>query len=376
MTGDEYEDTRTLVETYLFPLLQKHHIRFVQLARAGHREQDGIAILDDSRSPQRLYLEGAYKLSDELRINGTVPQISGVHRCALKFKAFVIEKWLDDHIRPAFIRHAIGYNAEELQRIQNSEYATATREAQRKPERIAFGFNVEERERIARSSEYNTLSREAFYPVMEWGWTRQHCLDYLRSIFAIEWQKSACTYCPFARLRAPAIERQKRHPRQIADALVLELTSLALNPRGALYKDKALLDIAKKEGYDEAFEIMNEILGKSEWALYRVRRLLHANASGGKGTADRCVERLATFANRDHALDALLDRNQLGEYEEIRQIPYIWIQRRGNTYPTREELLSIAPATVETKARYGVPWFDAKWNQQTLFTSHESKPAA
>ena len=319
--------------------------------------------------PEHLYLEGAYKLSDELRINGTVPQVSGVHRCALKFKAFVIEKWLDEHIRPAFIRHAIGYNAEEQQRIESSEYATAAREAQRKSERIAFGFNVEETERITRSCEYNTLSREAFYPIMEWGWTRQDCLDYLYRMFGIEWQKSACTYCPFARLKTAAIERQKGHPGQLAAALVLELTSLALNPRGALYKDTALIDIARKERYDEALQIMADILAKSDWALYRVRRLLNATKSGGKGTVDRCVERLATFQTREQALAALLAHKAFGEFEEIRHIPYIWIQRRAeSTYPTREELFSIAPATVETKARYGVPWFDARWNQQTLFS--------
>jgi hypothetical protein len=53
-------------------------------------EAAGITVLDDSRSPQRVFLDGDFKLSDELKQNGTVPQYGGVHRCALKFKAWVI----------------------------------------------------------------------------------------------------------------------------------------------------------------------------------------------------------------------------------------------------------------------------------------------
>jgi hypothetical protein len=45
-----------------------------------------------------------------------------------------------------------------------------------------------------------------------------------------------------------------------------------------------------------------------------------------------------------------------GEFEQIRGIPYVWVQRRSETvFPTREELYSIVPATVETRARHGVP---------------------
>jgi hypothetical protein len=72
---------------------------------------------------------------------------------ALKFKAWVIEQWLETNLRGR-ARHAIGYNAGETGRIARSEYAFG--------ERIAFGFNADERNRISRSCEYNTLSREAF----------------------------------------------------------------------------------------------------------------------------------------------------------------------------------------------------------------------
>ncbi len=138
-TGDEYRDTQRDVEAKILPLLRRHRIRFVQVARGGHLESDGIVILSDTREPERLFIDGAYKLSDELRSAGTVPQYAGEHTCSLKFKAWVIEQWLEQNLdQPA--RHAFGYNAEETSRVAKSEAASL--------KRVAFGFNTEEQTRI------------------------------------------------------------------------------------------------------------------------------------------------------------------------------------------------------------------------------------
>ena len=209
----EYKDTGRDVEDYILPMMRRHGIRFVQVARHGHREADGITVLDDSREPIKIFLEGDYKLSDELTRNGTVPQYGGVHRCALKFKAWVIEQWLETNLR-GHAHHAFGYNAEERKRISQSEHASR--------ERIAFGFNADETRRIDRSCEYNSLTRQAFYPLLEWNWTRARCVDYIREELGVTWRKSACVYCPFNSLENEAIERHLEHPEQVADALLLE----------------------------------------------------------------------------------------------------------------------------------------------------------
>ena len=262
--GDEYTDTGRDVNTHILPLMRALGIRYVQVARHGHFEADGITVLDDSRTPARVYLEGDYKLSDELKRNGTVPQYGGVHRCALKFKAWVIEQWLETNLRGC-ARHAIGYNAEETGRIARSEYAFG--------ERIAFGFNADERNRISRSCEYNTLSREAFYPLLEWGWDRSACIEYILSVLGITWKKSACIYCPFNALRDDAIKRQREHPHQVADAMRIEHLSLALNPRATLYKGRSLIQITVDAGNDVAVQAYRESIASEEWALYRVRRI-------------------------------------------------------------------------------------------------------
>lgn len=128
MTGDEYEDTGSLIETHILPPMRDFGIRYVQVARAGSKEADGIVVLDDSRQPQRLYLEGAYKVSDELRVNGTVPQFAGVHKCALKFKAFVIEAGSTKTFVPVWFttRSAITPEKRRVLRTASMRYTRGT----------------------------------------------------------------------------------------------------------------------------------------------------------------------------------------------------------------------------------------------------------
>lgn len=58
-TGDEYPDSGMLVESHILPRLRAHRIRYVQVARGGHLEADGIVILSDTRSPREVHLDGA-----------------------------------------------------------------------------------------------------------------------------------------------------------------------------------------------------------------------------------------------------------------------------------------------------------------------------
>ena len=353
--GDEYKDTGRDVEAYILPMMRRYGIRFVQVARHGHGEADGITVLDDSCEPTKIFLEGDYKLSDELKRNGTVPQYGGVHRCALKFKGWVIEQWLEANLR-GHAHHAFGYNAEERKRISQSEDALR--------ERIAFGFNADETARIDRSCEYNTLTRQAFYPLVGWDWTRAKCVDYIREEPGVTWRKSACVYCPFNALKNDAIDRHLEHPEQVADALVIEHMSMALNPRGTLYKGRSLIQIATNTGNDEALKGYRQRIDSVRWAQYRVRRIYTK-----KGQADRAVEKLEVFAS---AVEARANLAGFAvslslPFEELRGIPYVWRQRRSEAeFPTREEFWTIAPATVESKARGGLAWFDAKWSDRQM----------
>lgn len=364
-TGDQYPDTQWLVETHILPLLREHRVRYVQIARKGPLEADGITILSDTRQPQRLFIEGDYKLSDELRINGTVPQFGGTHRCSLKAKVFPIESWMRDYY-PYTAHHAFGYNAEETKRIEKSLAADS--------KRVAFGFNAEEGKRIERTREYDTPLRISIFPLLDWRWNRRSCLEYLWEQFGVTWAKSACVYCPFNRLSEDAIERHKAHPAEVAHALMLEHVSLSMNPRGTLYPAKALIQITLASGNQAAIETFKTHLNTAEWAVYRVRRLYHpAKDKNGivhfdkKGSAIRAVERLNDSLTRAEAESRLRDLISPGcEVTERRGITYVYRQRCGEVYPTREEFLVAAPAVVAAKARYGMEWFERQWDSPQL----------
>jgi len=83
-TGGEYPDTKRLCEDHLLPRMRRRRVRYVQVARAGHLEADGIKVLSDTRQPFEIHLQGAYTLQEELSAAGTVPQFAGERRCSLK----------------------------------------------------------------------------------------------------------------------------------------------------------------------------------------------------------------------------------------------------------------------------------------------------
>lgn len=367
-TGDEYADTRRDIETHILPRLRAHQVRFVQVARSGRRQEEGITVLDDSRAATHLHIEGHYKLSDELRAAGTVPQFAGEHICSLKFKAWVIETWLQQHVGDSS-RHAFGYNAEETRRIAKSDAAFARR--------IAFGFNSEEAKRVQKAVAYDNAIRQSFYPLMEWGWNRATCIDYLRQKLGVLWQKSSCVYCPFNALKPEAIDRHKNHPDQVGDALMLERVSLSLNPRGRLYRDQSLLSITDSSGNELALDRYRVKLEESQWAVYRVRRIYQAGkdklgaiSPNKKGHVLRAVEQLTPSLEAQAAAEML---NQLarGSDQTVHEngITYMYRLRCGTTFPTREEFLVALPAVVESKARHGLDWFEEKWDapQRMLF---------
>lgn len=346
-TGDEHRDTKALCERYILPLLRANNIRLVQVARAGRLEQDGIEVLDDSPQPHKIHIEGSYKLSDELLFAGTVPQFAGVHKCALKFKAFVLDEWLVQE-QPGTYRHAFGYNAEETSRISKSEYATT--------QRIAFGFNSDEQNRVSRANEYSTIQRSTFYPLVDWHWNREACNNFLYSILNIRWPRSFCTFCPFASLKGTAIERLTDEPQQLAHALMVEYTSLCFNHRSTLYKTRSLISLIRDQN-PQAIDAFHQLRQRTPMATYRVRRIMTS-----KGHGHRCTEQLT-----DTDLNQLITQYRLnpvmqhpGDYDIETAFA---IEREFDHFPTREEFYVRAPDTVASRARHGIPWFEAKWRE-------------
>ena len=364
-TGGEYPDSKKLCEEYLLPRMRQCRVRYVQVARAGHLEADGIKVLSDTRRPFEIHLQGAYTLQEELSAAGTVPQFAGERRCSLKFKAWVIETWLAQELCGRSYRHAFGYNADEQSRIAKSERAFAEREPERV--RVAFGFNCDEESRIARAAKYDTELRQGFYPLAEWRWSRERCLQYLKEMTGATWRKSACVYCPFNALKEEGLARMRQFPEQVADALMLEHQSLALNPRGMLYRDRTLHSIIAGDHHTEALRHFQQRLEAADYALYRVRRIYRA-----PGQADRAVENRLT-GERAEMNEAFEEISSLLNVRVEHNIRYGYVrEREPGRYPTVEEFFVVAPAAIESKTRYGFDWFEAKWREVLGETGQES----
>jgi hypothetical protein len=292
------------------------------------------------------------------------------HTCSLKAKVFTLESWNRDYYHHPSALHAFGYNVEETKRVTKCLAADE--------KRMAFGFNVDEQKRVVRAQEYDSPTRTSIFPLVEWGWTHEDCINYLRQQFGITWQRSACVFCPFMKITPESIERHKAHPEQVADALMLEHVSLSLNPRGTLYRDKSLVQITMASGNQPALNSFAQKLDASPWSLYRVRRVYKAKKGEDgqpqedkKGQAIRAVEKLETFPGPAAARTELTRLAQrLGLAEESKGlISYVYVQRRAETYPAREDFYVAAPSVVKTKARHGIPWFEEQWSaaQGNLF---------
>ncbi|MEU6756059.1 hypothetical protein [Streptomyces sp. NPDC046685] len=120
VTGDEWPDSLSYVERLVLPLLRQKRVRLVQVARGGPQDADGVVILDDSRAPRRIFARGPWRLSDELRAAGTVPQMAkGRRSCSLKFKGWVLDRWAEHEFGTASFRRTIGYHAGEMGRAED-----------------------------------------------------------------------------------------------------------------------------------------------------------------------------------------------------------------------------------------------------------------
>lgn len=314
MTGDEFESTKWHVETFMLPLFRDKGVRYVQVARNGPTREEGISVLSDTTCPTVLHTEGVWALSDELLAAGTVPQVAS-RRCSEKFKGWTNDTWLEQEM--------------------NGE-----------PFRQAMGFNADEAKRVDRDACYGGDNRNSEYPLMAWGMGREACEQYLRQAFGVDWPKSCCVFCPFAKGKEHILARYRESPEEAAEALFIEHVSLSLNPRMPLYADKSLAGCIDKDENREAQRLLEAKLAASEWALYQVRRVFKR-----KGSADRAI----TVVGRGSRLEMMLALETRFDDRQVKQdlsggiVRYITVPRVPDLYPCAEEMWVAAPAVVKEK---------------------------
>ncbi|QFZ20524.1 hypothetical protein [Saccharothrix syringae] len=345
MTGQEWPATRRLVEQHLLPLMARARVRYIQVARRGPREADGVEILSDTRTPDRLYPVGAWTLAHEMLDGGTVPQTTGDRLCSQHFKAWPLDLVIAELTRG-------------------------------RPYRQVMGYEKGEQRRAKRDKEYDTELRTGVYPLREWdgGWDRARARAFLRETFGVEWIKSACTYCPFALAneagRVQTTARFIEEPDAGVLALVMEFTATALNPTQGLIKGERLLSLLRASaGTAAVLAAFERMLTSLPWAVYDVRRTLSPR-SDGKVNYARSV-RILDVGTPEQMRARLDQRARLAQtpltvgnpaFPDDAH-PRAWLRHRepqllAEKKTTAEQFITLAPATAIDKTG---PTFPAAW---------------
>ncbi|MEU1259367.1 hypothetical protein ABZ445_39415 [Streptomyces chartreusis] len=173
--GSEWRDTVRLVEDHIFPLLRRHRVRYIQVARCGPYEADGWEVLADSCNPQHFIPRGRWTLMDELALNGTVVQAAGGNSCSLKYKGWPLDQWGLAEFPDRPFRKIVGYHAREQKRART--YDGCQQEDNLKARRTIC--TVE-------------------YPLIEQNWDRDIVETRLFTEFGFLWPKSYCTFCVYS----------------------------------------------------------------------------------------------------------------------------------------------------------------------------------
>lgn len=318
--GEEFTETKRLVETFIFPLLRLHGIRTVQVARSGPSDRDGVVVLSDTRRPVTLHIEGRWRLGDHLMRDATAPQWANGsgHKCAQRFKGWPLSQWLRKEFGERSYRSVIGYNADELKRA-------------------------------AKAADYADYQRSHEFPLVAWGWGRAEVEAFVLEAIGEPWIRSACGFCPFSDGRAELVERHRREPAQAVRALLMEHLSFSMNPRFGLFPSgRPLRVILEDAGVTEALTQFRQLLADTPWSVYHVRRIYREAAP----LVDRSIERLAT-GGREEMLAQL---RALGEAEEAGGNERVYVRRRPEGLrPSVEEFYVAAPAVVVEKEKKCFP---------------------
>jgi hypothetical protein len=162
-------------------------------------------------------------------------------------------------------------------------------------------------------------------------------------------------FCPFSNLSPEAINRLRNEPKQVARSLLVEYTSLCLNHRSSLYKNRSLMSILRADRNTAAIDAFHDLLDRTPMATYHVRRIMTS-----KGHGHRCTQRVD-----EAALDQIISIQNLTPVfchpADYNIKTGFAIERDLDTFPTREEFYVTAPTTIASRARYGIPWFETKW---------------
>lgn len=297
-TGSEYPETIRLVTEHILPLFREDGIRFVELAKPGPTVAHGrYKELQDTREPVALHPDGVFRLIDENRDAGTIPQYGSRRLCSLKFKGEPIDAWVTDNL-PGPFTHVVGYEKEEGPWMGPGPAPKGwTRPGSSRVEKDLRGWEDQKEE-----GKPLALRRHPSYPLVDWQWDRAKCLDSIAERTGASWAKSACTFCPFAEDRGLG----RLSCGQAVETMKLEAVAVALNPRQTLFPEhKGLRGKHKgrpmpgsaietyKLHFEEAYDLYLDEIADGDWSCYEVKRAwINVGANGKPGVGGQIARNL------------------------------------------------------------------------------------
>ena len=232
--------------------------------------------------------------------------------------------------------------------------------------RHVMGFNADEERRVLKDRSFSTSTRHSEYPLVTWGWGREACEDYIEQVTGVRWQKSCCTFCPFAcnsKGLSGHLERWRRQPEAASQALWLEHAALALNPEMKLFASRTAREVVETmPDNEEVLTTFAGMFGEADeadgWALYRVRRVYRGPANGV-----RSVE----VVSKGGRLDVQAHLSQVATENGSHVVTEAgsmrcWVRRRSDAYPSAVEMYVLAPLVAEPKVN---PQFVKAWTSAT-----------
>lgn len=333
-TGDEWSATLELCEKHMLRMFREHNVRLVEVARRGPSQRDGIVVLQDTHSPVRLHGDaeknGYFALSEEHRRNGVLPQLGGVRKCSLKAKGMPLDMFRARDVGNRPYIHTVGFTIDEATRIASD--SSVVLKGQRRP----------------------------MYPLNQWGWNRQDCLDLLLRTFGVHWVKSLCRQCPYPSKSKgwPAqLARYMASPHEAFRHIVDEFCTLALNQFSGLFgPGNSLTQRLRDGGAFNVLALADAWIDSTTWALYRVRRRFTSPAHADRGLV--AVHR-GTRAAMETTMVQLAHRMGIHLATTDDGHPRLVLRERApESYPYLEEFYVACPDQVRDKqdVNYETRW--------------------
>lgn len=121
-----------------------------------------------------------------------------------------------------------------------------------------MGYNADAIKRAGKADGYTCQGHQFIYPLIEWGWTRDDCIEYLCRTLGVLWRKSDCSYCPFQQKQA-AIDRYWCDPKAGGFTLLMEMNALAFNPRMHLFSSGNAHQLIVESGNPAALDELERL---------------------------------------------------------------------------------------------------------------------